>query len=57
MIEILSKEDGSGSHVFDVELPERLDDKDLFLAFRTALAANKPSKKKKGKGGKKKKKK
>ena len=57
LIEILTKEDGSGSHVFDVELPERIDDKEVFAEFRTALAGNKPSKKKKGKGGKKKKKK
>ena len=57
MIEVLTREDGSGSHVFDVELPERIDDKETFAEFRQALANNKPSKKKKGKGGKKKKKK
>ena len=55
MIEVLSKEECS--HAFDVELPERVDDKEIFTNFRAALAANKPSKKKKGKGGKKKKKK
>merc|ERR1739846_214403 len=49
LIEVLTKEDGSGSHVFDVELPERIDDKEVFAEFRTALAGNKPSKKKKRK--------
>ena len=45
------------THVFDVEIPERVEEKATFEEFRTALAGNRPKKGKKGKGGKKKKKK
>lgn len=44
-------------HVFDVEIPERVEEKTTFEEFRAALTGNKPKKGKKGKGGKKKKKK
>lgn len=44
------------NHVFEIEIPERIDDKETFKEFREALALNKPrkGKKKKGKGKKKK---
>ena len=48
------------THVFDVEIPERvenLEEKDVFEAFRKQLDENKPKKGKGKKGGKKKKKK
>jgi hypothetical protein len=45
------------NHVFDVEIPERVEEKATFEEFRAALTGNKPKKGKKGKGGKKKKKK
>lgn len=48
------------THVFDVEIPERVesgDAKDIFEAFRKQLDENKPKKGKGKKGGKKKKKK
>ena len=45
------------NHVFDVEIPERGEEKATFEEFRAALTGNKPKKGKKGKGGKKKKKK
>lgn len=41
-------------HVNEIDIPERIDDKEVFAAFREALKNNKP---KKGKGRKKKKKK
>ena len=45
-------------HVFDIEIPERVEEKSTFEEFRAALTGNKPKKGKKGgKGGKKKKKK
>lgn len=44
-------------HVFDIEIPERVEEKATFEEFRTALTGNRPKKGKKGKGGKKKKKK
>lgn len=44
-------------HVYDVEIPERIDDKVVFKEFSEALKGNKPKKGRKGKGkGKKKKK-
>lgn len=48
------------THVFDVEIPERVEnveEKDVFEAFRKQLDENKPKKGKGKKGGKKKKKK
>lgn len=48
------------NHVFDVEIPERvegLEEKESFEAFRKQLDENKPKKGKGKKGGKKKKKK
>lgn len=44
-------------HIFEVNIPERVEEKATFEEFRAALAGNKPKKGKKGKGGKKKKKK
>lgn len=44
-------------HVFDVEVPERVESKEVFDNFRKQLAENKPKKGKGKKGGKKKKKK
>lgn len=45
------------THVFDVEIPERINDKEVFKRFSDQLKANKPKKGRKGKGkGKKKKK-
>ena len=45
------------THVFDVEIPERIDDKTVFKEFSDQLKLNKPKKGRKGKGkGKKKKK-
>ena len=41
-------------HVFEVEIPERIEDKEVFTAFKEALTANKPRKGKKKKGKKKK---
>lgn len=45
------------THVHDVEVPERVDNKEVFEAFRKQLGENKPKKGKGKKGGKKKKKK
>ena len=48
------------THVFDVEIPERvenIEEKEVFEAFRKQLDENKPKKGKGKKGGKKKKKK
>lgn len=39
-------------HVFEINIPERVEDKDTFLKFMAQIGENKPSKKKKGKGGK-----
>lgn len=48
----------TATHVYDIEIPERIGDKEIFDNFRSALQGNKPSKKgKKGKGKKKGKKK
>lgn len=48
----------NATHVYDIEIPERIGDRQIFDDFRAALANNKPSKKgKKGKGKKKGKKK
>ena len=50
----------NNNHVFDVEVPEKVenvDEKEVFDAFRKQLAENKPKKGKGKKGGKKKKKK
>lgn len=45
-------------HVFEVDIPEKVEEKTTFEEFRAALLGNKPKKGgKKGKGGKKKKKK
>ena len=41
----------------DIEVPERVEEKEVFDAFRKQLAENKPKKGKGKKGGKKKKKK
>lgn len=45
------------SHVSDIEIPERVENKEIMEAFRKQLAENKPKKGKGKKGGKKKKKK
>ena len=46
------------NHVFEVDIPERINEKDVFKRFTDQLKANKPKKGRKGKkGGKKKKKK
>merc|ERR1712160_232402 len=37
-------------HVYDVEIPERIDDKNVFKEFSEALKGNKPKKGRKGKG-------
>jgi hypothetical protein len=44
-------------HVFEVEIPERIEDKEVFKRFSEQLKANKPKKGRKGKGKKGKKKK
>ena len=44
-------------HVFDMEVPERVESKEVFDLFRKQLGENKPKKGKGKKGGKKKKKK
>lgn len=44
-------------HVFEINIPERIDDKEAFKAFIEQMGSNKPRKGKKGKGGGKKKKK
>lgn len=43
------------THVHDVEVPERVDNKEVMEAFRKQLGENKPKKGKGKKGGKKKK--
>ena len=56
LTEIIKK----AEHVFEINIPERIEDKDVFKAFIEQLASNKPRKGKKGGkggGGKKKKKK
>ena len=48
----------ANEHVFEINIPERIDDKEAFKNFIEAMGNNKPRKGKKGKsGGKKKKKK
>jgi len=45
---------GDAQHVFEINIPERIEDKDTFKNFMEALGSNKPKKGKKGgKGGKK----
>lgn len=43
--------------MFEINIPERIDDKEAFKNFIEAMGNNKPRKGKKGKGGGKKKKK
>lgn len=38
-------------HVFEINIPERIEDKEAFANFMTTLGGNKPKKGKKGKGG------
>lgn len=45
------------THVCEVEIPERIEDKEVFKKFSEQLKANKPKKGRKGKGKKGKKKK
>lgn len=47
----------NAQHVFEVNIPERIDDKEAFKLFIEQMGSNKPRKGKKGKGGGKKKKK
>ena len=48
---------GDAQHVYEINIPERIEDKEVFKNFMDALGANKPKKGKKGgKGGKSKKK-
>lgn len=42
------------THVCEIDIPERIDDKEAFQNFRDALKNNKPKKGKKKKGKKKK---
>jgi hypothetical protein len=44
-------------HVFECDIPERIEDKEVFKRFSEQLKANKPKKGRKGKGKKGKKKK
>jgi hypothetical protein len=46
LTEILTR----NSHVFEVNIPERIEDKEAFKAFIEAMGNNKPRKGKKGKG-------
>ena len=53
LTEVLKK----AEHVFEINIPERIEDKEAFKNFMEQLGSNKPRKGKKGKGGGKKKKK
>jgi len=41
---------GKHTHVFEVNIPERIEDKETFKAFIEKLGENKPKKGRKGKG-------
>lgn len=58
LTDFLKEEGGANSHVHEIEVPERIDEKIVMDEFKAALTANKNSGKKKGKkkAGKKKKK-
>lgn len=49
-LENLTKILEKANHVFEVNIPERIEDKEVFKAFVERLAENKPRKGKKGKG-------